>query len=272
MRFIANHWPDSIGCQIMILFKYGGHAISNSEGVDPALEVLARLIKAGDRFVIVHGGGPAINRELEAHGVKSEMVGGFRKTTPEVFEIVQRTLCGEVLRKLVNQLISFGINAVGISAGDGDLTRAKIADPNLGLVGELVSTNPKFLFDLLESGFTPVISPISITEQGIAVNMNADIVAGALGGALCAKLVLFSTDVAGIYRNWPDTESLIESICVDELVGISKDFKDGMIPKAQSAINAISAGAQTVRIFDGRQAQNIEAAICGQIGTLVVPK
>lgn len=256
----------------MILFKYGGHAISNIEGIDPALEVLAKLIKAGEQIVIVHGGGPAINRELAAHGVKSEMIGGLRKTTPEVFEIVQRTLCGEVLRKLVNQLISLGINAVGISAGDGQLTRARIADPNLGLVGELVSTNPKFLFDLLGSGFTPVIAPISITEQGSAVNMNADIIAGALGGAISAKSVLFSTDVAGIYRKWPDTESFIETICVDELVAISKDFSDGMIPKAQAAINAISSGAKSVRIFDGRDALNIEAALAGQVGTLVVPK
>ena len=256
----------------MFLFKYGGHAISNNDGIDPALEVLAKLIKAGEQIVIVHGGGPAINRELEVHGVKSEMIGGLRKTTPEVFEIVQRTLCGEVLRKLVNQLISLGINAVGISAGDGHLTRAEIADPNLGLVGELVSTNPKFLFDLLGSGFTPVIAPISITKQGTAVNMNSDIVAGALGGAMLAKTVLFSTDVAGIYRNWPDTESLIEAICVDELVAISKDFRDGMIPKAQAAINAISSGAKSVRIFDGREAKNIEAAIAGKLGTLVVPK
>ena len=126
----------------MILFKYGGHAISDGDGIDPTLQVLAKLIKSGEQIVIVHGGGPAINRELEVHGVKSEMIGGFRKTTPEVFEVVQRTLCGEVLRNLVNQLISLDINAIGITAGDGELTRARIANPDLGLVGELISTNP----------------------------------------------------------------------------------------------------------------------------------
>jgi acetylglutamate kinase len=256
----------------VILFKYGGHAISDGDGIDPTLQVLAKLIKSGEQIVIVHGGGPAINRELEVHGVKSEMIGGFRKTTPEVFEVVQRTLCGEVLRKLVNQLISLDINAIGITAGDGELTRAKIANPDLGLVGELISTNPKFIQSLLESGMTPVISPLSITPDGVAVNMNADLVAGAIGGALEADNVLFATDVAGIYRNWPDQETFIAEISVAELITIAKDFQGGMIPKAAAAINAISSGASSARIFDGRDAGNIEPAIAGNIGTLVVPK
>ncbi|MFZ4063824.1 MAG: acetylglutamate kinase, partial [Candidatus Nanopelagicaceae bacterium] len=86
----------------MIVFKYGGHAISEDLKIDPALKFLADLIKSGEEIVIVHGGGPQINRELEIHGIRSEMVKGLRKTTPEVFEVVQRTLSGEVLRKLVN--------------------------------------------------------------------------------------------------------------------------------------------------------------------------
>jgi acetylglutamate kinase len=251
----------------VILFKYGGHAISDGEVIDPTLQVLAKLIKSGEQIVIVHGGGPAINRELEVHGVKSEMIGGFRKTTPDVYEVVQRTLCGEVLRNLVNQLI-----ALGITAGDGEITRAKIANPDLGLVGELISTNPKFIQSLLESGMTPVISPISITPDGVAVNMNADLVAGAIGGALNADTVLFATDVSGIYRNWPDQETFIAEISVTELITIAKDFQGGMIPKAAAAINAISCGAISARIFNGQDAGNIEPAIAGRIGTLVVPK
>ena len=256
----------------MILFKYGGHAINDGQAIDPALEVLAKLIKAGEKIVIVHGGGLAINRELDVHGIESEMVNGLRKTTPEVFEVVQRTLCGEVLRKLVSQLISLGINAVGLTASDGHLTRAKIADPSLGLVGELVSTNPKILQDLIAQGITPVISPISITNKGQPVNMNADAIAGAIGGALNVESVLFSTDVSGIYRNWPDQGSLIESITVAELTLISKNFEGGMIPKAQAAIGAISSGAKSVRIFDGRVAANIGSALAGKTGTLVLPK
>jgi acetylglutamate kinase len=233
----------------MILFKYGGHAISDDQGIDPVLSLLSKQIKSGKKIVIVHGGGPAINKELEIHGVKSEMIGGLRKTTPEVFEVVQRTLCGEVQRKLVNQLIALGVNAVGLTAGDGDVTRAKISKPELGLVGEVISVNPDYLIAQMDLGITPVISPISITADGQAVNMNADIIAGAIGGALTVDSVLFSTDVSGIYRNWPDKESLIQSISVNKLSEISMTFEGGMIPKAESAINAIKSGARKSRFL-----------------------
>jgi acetylglutamate kinase len=255
----------------MILFKYGGHAISDGQGIDPVLSLLAKEISAGKKFVIVHGGGPAINRELEIHGIKSEMIGGLRKTTAEVFEVVQRTLCGEVQRKLVNQLIALGINSVGFTAGDGNLTRAKISKPELGLVGEVVSVDSNFLIAQLDLGITPIISPISVTSDSQAVNMNADIIAGAIGGALSVDSVLFSTDVAGIYRNWPDEGSLIQSIKVDELAEISKSFEGGMIPKAEAAINAIKAGAKKVQVFNGRDVANVELALKGEGGTLVLP-
>ncbi len=255
----------------MILFKYGGHAISDDQGIDPVLSILSKQIKAGKKIVIVHGGGPAINKELEIHGVKSEMIGGLRKTTPEVFAVVQRTLCGEVQRKLVNQLIALGVNAVGLTAGDGDVIRAKISKPELGLVGEVVSVNPDYLIAQMDLGITPVISPISITTDGQAVNMNADIIAGAIGGALKVDSVLFSTDVSGIYRNWPDKDSLIQSISVNELSEISKTLEGGMIPKAESAINAIKSGAKKVQIFDGREVSSVELALQGEGGTLVSP-
>jgi acetylglutamate kinase len=255
----------------MILFKYGGHAISDGKGIDPVLSLLAKEINAGKKIVIVHGGGPAINKELEIHGVQSETVDGLRKTTPEVFEVVQRTLCGEVQRKLVNQLIALGVNAVGLTAGDGGLTRAKIMRPELGLVGEVISVNSDFLVAQMNLGITPVISPISLTTDGQAVNMNADIIAGAIGGALTVDSVLFSTDVSGIYREWPDKNSLIKNINVVELADISKTFKGGMIPKTESAINAIKAGAKMAQVFDGREVINVELALKGQGGTLVFP-
>ena len=254
----------------MFVFKYGGHAIPESSSVDPSIEYLAKLIKSGIKIVIVHGGGPQINRELEIHGIKSEMVGGFRKTTPEVFEVVQRTLSGEVLRNLTNQLISQGINAVGISAGDGNLIRARNEKPELGLVGVVSAVNPDLLNNLLAQGITPVISPIAVDSEGLGLNMNADLIAGAIGGALGADAVLFSTDVSGIYREWPDLTSLIEVINVEELSRIASDFEGGMIPKAQAAINAIKSGAKSARVFDGREVANLVAAFEGKSGTLVV--
>lgn len=254
----------------MIVFKYGGHAILEDGNVEPAIEFLAKLIKAGEKIVIVHGGGPQINRELEIHGVASEMVSGLRKTTPEVFAVVQRTLSGEVLRNLTNQLIGEGVNAAGISAGDGNLIRAIIANPELGLVGEISSIDPTIVKNFLAQGLTPVISPIAVTNEGVGLNLNADLVAGAIGGALAADVVMFSTDVSGIYRNWPDTKSLIETIEVNELINIATQFQGGMVPKVKAVISAIELGAKTVRIFDGRTATNLASAFAGKIGTLVV--
>jgi len=254
----------------MILFKYGGHAISQGAGVDPVIEFLAEVIKSGEKIVIVHGGGPQINRELDIHGIKTEMVNGLRKTTPEVFEVVQRTLSGEVLRNLTHQLIGQGINALGMSAGDGGLVRGRIADSQLGLVGEVSSVDPEILITLLVSGITPVISPICVTAQGQGLNMNADLIAGALGGALRADAVLFSTDVLGIYRNYPDQDSLISSITVSELKEVSKNFEGGMIPKATAAISAVESGAKSSRVFDGRDVMSVKAAFAGNSGTLVV--
>jgi acetylglutamate kinase len=254
----------------MFVFKYGGHAIPEGASVDPSIEYLAGLIKSGVKMVVVHGGGPQINRELEIHGIKSEMIDGYRKTTPEVFEVVQRTLSGEVLRNLTNQFISQGINAVGISAGDGNLIRAKNEKPELGLVGMVSAVNPELLKNLMAQGITPVISPIAVNSEGVGLNMNADLIAGAIGGALSADAVLFSTDVSGIYRNWPDETSLIESIDSKELSSIAISFEGGMIPKAQAAINAIESGAKSVRIFDGRKVVNVIAAFEGKAGTLVL--
>jgi acetylglutamate kinase len=254
----------------MIVFKYGGHAIAQGVAIDPAIELLADLIKSGEKIVIVHGGGPQINRELEIHGIKTEMVKGLRKTTPEVFEVVQRTLSGEVLRNLTNQMIGRGINALGMSASDGGLMRGKISDTALGLVGEVSTVNPEILETLIAKGITPIISPICVSKDGQGLNMNADLVAGALGGALQADVVMFSTDVYGIYRNYPDADSLIESITVTELKEVSKSFEGGMIPKAQAAIKAIESGAKSVRVFDGRDIANLKAALAGQSGSLVV--
>lgn len=254
----------------MIVFKYGGHAISEEVKPEPAIEFLAKIIKAGEKIVIVHGGGPQINRELEAHGISSEMVGGLRKTTPEVFEVVQRTLSGEVLRNLTNQLIGQGVNAVGISSGDGKLIRAVLGNPELGLVGEIASVDPAIIESLLERGLTPIVSPTGVTKEGVGLNLNADLVAGAIGGAVNADVVMFSTDVEGIYRNWPDTSSLVEKIDVTELKIIAEGFQGGMIPKAKAAINAIESGAKSVRIFDGRTITNLVSAFSGKSGTLVV--
>lgn len=262
----------------MILIKYGGHALPEPGEVDPVLGLVADLHKSGEKIVLVHGGGPQINAALDRLNLGKEMVGGYRKTSPEVFAVVQEVLSGQVLRSIVNQLIASGVNAVGLSASDGETIRAQktLVDvdgtpTDIGLVGEVVSTNPALIQGLLHSGYLPVISPVACDTSGQGFNLNADLVAGALGGALSADRVLYMTDVAGIYRNWPDASSLIDSICAEELASLLPTFADGMVPKVKSALHAIESGAKAVRIFNGKDIKAVQDALADKGGTVVVP-
>ena len=253
----------------MLVIKYGGHALPEVGTADPVIEFLAKFHKNGNKFVLVHGGGPQINAELAIHGIKTEMAGGYRKTTPEVFEVVQSVLSGTVLRTLVNQFISYGISAVGLSASDGNLIRAKQRNTELGLVGDVTEVNAGILNELLNKGYLPIVSPIGVSDTGVGLNLNADLVAGAIGGALGSNEVLFMTDVAGIYRNWPDTDSLINEISSKELNEIKASFEEGMVPKVEAVLNAIASGAKQARIFDGRDVRNLELALAGATGTVI---
>jgi len=261
----------------MIVIKYGGHALPEPGGSDEILRTIAREHLAGRKIVLVHGGGPQINSELAVHNLPAHMVGGYRFTTPEVFEVVQKVLSGQVLRTLVNQLIGFGCNAIGISSGDGETIRAKKVAPilvedelqDLGLVGEVLTSNSTLLNLLLSSGFLPVVSPVAVDNSGQGLNLNADLATGAIGGALKADEVIFMTDVAGIYRHYPDPDSVIREISATDLVVLQESFVAGMIPKSQAAISALAAGAKKVRIIDGREPSNLAAALNGLGGTVV---
>ena len=260
----------------MILIKYGGHVLDNSENNRAIISAIADFHKSGQKVAVVHGGGPAINEELRIHGVESEMVHGYRKTTPEVMEVVQQTLSGAVLRNLTNAFIGYGVNAVGISTADGSTLRAQKFAPikdgesvDIGLVGEPTSVDPTFVNLLLDNGYLPVISPVAVQSDGQSLNINGDIAAGAIAGALEASEVLFITDVAGIYRNWPDPESIISEISQRDLSAISETFADGMAPKVKAVLTALSSGAKRARIIDGTDISNLYSALQGQGGTVV---
>lgn len=261
----------------MIVIKYGGNALPTSNSSDPVLEAIADAFLDGEQIVLVHGGGPQIDLALSEKGLGMEKVAGYRITSSEVYEVVQSVLSGTVLRSIVNYLIGSDVNAVGLSAADGGLVVAKKYKPiidgkalDIGLVGEVSETNPLILESLITEGFLPVISPIAADEDGIGYNVNADLVAAAIGGALRADAVIFLTDVDGIYRNWPDRSSLINEISVEELKQIQASFTDGMIPKVKAAINAMDAGAFSVRITNGTDLEMVLDALDNRGGTLVV--
>ena len=249
----------------MIVIKFGGHAM----GSDPAwMREIAELFQQGKKFVIVHGGGPQIDLQLKTEGIVSAFKGGFRITTPEVMKVVESVLTGTVLRSVVRSLIAVGLPAVGITGSDAKLLEVTLKDDGaLGLVGEVARVNPEILNNLLEGGFIPVVAPVSNDATGKALNVNADLAAGALAGALRAEEMLFMTDVPGIYQNWPDKDSLISEISISELAKMQ--FADGMVPKVAAAINAIESGAKSVRVIDGKSLEAFHAALAGKGGTWV---
>jgi acetylglutamate kinase len=261
----------------MIVIKYGGNALPTNNSTDPVLEAIADAFLDGDQIVLVHGGGPQIDLALTEKGIGKEKVAGYRITTPEVYDVVQSVLSGSVLRSIVNYLIGSEVNAVGLSAADGGLVVAKKFRPivdgkpmDIGLVGEVEQTNPLILESLITEGFLPVVSPIACDQEGTGYNVNADLIAAAIGGALRADCVIFLTDVDGIYRNWPDKSTLISEISMQELKQIQPSFSDGMIPKVKAAINAIDSGAFSVRVTDGTDLELVLDALDNRGGTLVV--
>jgi acetylglutamate kinase len=250
----------------MIVIKFGGHAMDSSAPI--WMKEIALRFSAGEKFVIVHGGGPHIDAELAIRGVEKKSINGFRVTTPEIMKVVEMVLTGTVLRNVVRSLRQAGLPAVGITGSDATLLEVHLKDEaKLGLVGSVSKVNPKILNDLLDMGYLPVVSPVSNDPTGQALNINADIAAGAIAGSLRADQMLFMTDVAGIYSNWPDQSSLITEISVSELQ--TMNFTDGMVPKVEAAINAIEAGAKSARVFDGTSIDAFVAALEGRGGTWV---
>ncbi len=210
----------------VVVVKYGGNAMLSEELQRAFAEDMVFLHHVGIRPVVVHGGGPQINAMLGKLGIESEFKGGLRVTTPEAMEVVRMVLTGQVGRELVGLINAHGPYAVGLSGEDGALLQAvhtgTVVDGqpvDLGQVGEVVGVNPGSILDLLDAGRIPVISTIA-PEIGVAssvLNVNADTAAAELAVALQASRLVILTDVEGLYRNWPDKDSLISALSAAEL-------------------------------------------------------
>jgi acetylglutamate kinase len=260
----------------MLVVKYGGNALIHSTDMDPVLEAIGDAFIDGDQVVLIHGGGPQIDQALAEKGLGKERIGGYRVTTEDVLKVVETVLCGQVLRSITKYLLGSEVNAVGITAGDGGLVVAKKMMPivdgkkiDVGLVGEVVSVNPELLQHLIAGEYLPVIAPIALDSDGNALNINADLVAGAIGGALKADQVVFLTDVDGIYFDWPNKDSLITKINVKELEKLLPILADGMIPKVTAVLNAVNSGAKSARIVNGTNLKSVLDAFAGVGGTVV---
>ncbi len=260
----------------MIVIKFGGHAMSDEHG--EFAKAISDAIASGASPVVVHGGGPQISAALENAGIESHFVGGFRVTDEATFAVVERVLADEVGPEVAASLQAHGVDAItmsgrtsGVLVAERQSTLVDGTVADLGLVGEIVQVKPEAIVSAVSAGKVPVISPIASDEIGsIGFNVNADLAAAAIAGALDADWLIIMTDVEGIYRNWPDKSSMIPWISAAELSAMKATFAQGMAPKVQACLDAIAAGAKAVRIIDGTNPSALKNALLGEGGTLVM--
>ncbi len=235
----------------IVVIKLGGHAM----GSDAAMESFARDIvlmqQVGVNPVIVHGGGPMINAMLDKLDIQSEFVNGKRVTDTATVEVVEMVLSGLVNKKIVQAINAQGGRAVGLSGKDANLMICDQTDAALGFVGTPSEMNPKLLHDLFSQDVIPVIAPLGAGRNGETFNVNGDTAAGAIAAALKADRLLLLTDVSGVKN--ADGEVVTE-LKAAQIRSMTSDgtIAGGMIPKTETALNAINGGVRAVVILDGR--------------------
>ena len=236
----------------------------------------------GIKPVVVHGGGPQISAMLERLGIPSEFRGGYRVTTPETMDVVRMVLTGQVSRELVSLINEHGPLASAISGEDAGLFHGRRRGVeidgetiDIGLVGDVVTVDPAAVLAELDAGRIPVVSSIApdLDVPGQSLNVNADSAAAALAVALGAAKLVILTDVAGLYRDWPNRDSLVSEIGSVELRALLPSLESGMIPKMTACLEAVDGGVAKAAIIDGRVPHSIllEVFTTSGIGTEVVP-
>ncbi|PHQ97868.1 MAG: acetylglutamate kinase [Marinosulfonomonas sp.] len=235
-----------------VVIKLGGHAM----GSDDAMEIFARDVvlmqQVGINPVIVHGGGPMINRMLEKLGIKSKFKDGKRITDAATMEVVEMVLSGSVNKRIVQAINAQGGKAIGLSGKDANLMVCEFEDPDLGFVGKPTNISPDFLRNLADAEIIPVIAPVGAGQNGETFNVNGDTAAGAIASALKADRLLLLTDVAGVKDQNGD---VMTDLVADQVRQLTIDgvITGGMIPKTETALAALDGGVRAVVILDGRE-------------------
>lgn len=248
-----------------IVIKYGGSAMIAENLKQSFARDIILMKYVGLNPVIVHGGGPEINELLKRLGKESKFVKGIRVTDEETMAVVEMVLVGKVNKEIVGMINHFGGKAVGLSGKDGNLIKAKklkIKGADMGMVGTVKSINPNVIETLDKNKFIPVIAPVGVGEDGRTYNINADIVAGRIAGALKAEKLILLTDVEGVLDK---NKKLISTLSIKEAKALIKKgiASGGMIPKLECCLDALSNGVSKAHIIDGR----VEHAVLLEIFT-----
>ena len=236
----------------VVVVKFGGNAMGDETAMAEFARDIVLMRQVGVNPVVVHGGGPMINEMLTRLGIKSDFVRGKRVTDKATVEVVEMVLTGLVNKRIVQAIMDEGGRAVGLSGKDDDLMVCVADDPELGFVGKPVEMNVQVLRDLFQAGIIPVVAPVA-TGMGPneTFNVNGDTAAGAIAGALQADRLLLLTDVTGVKNA---SGEVVTQMTPDEVRAMIADgtIAGGMIPKTETALQAVEDGVRAVVILDGR--------------------
>lgn len=267
----------------IILFKYGGNAMTDQNLKIQILRSICSLKDEGYYVLIVHGGGPFIKQILKEVNIESEFIDGLRKTTPKAMEYVEMALKGKVNGSLVTIINGMGYRAVGLSGKDGQTILAKkhlhkhmkdgkVELVDLGQVGDVESVDTSLIKILLENDFIPVITCIASDKKGLDYNINGDLFAGHIAGALSVEQYVILTDVDGLMLDKDNPDSIIRELKLAEINHLKAIdcIQGGMIPKIDSCKIALEKGAKLARIINGTDPEQIATLLENkEIGTAI---
>ena len=261
-----------------VVVKYGGAAMLDPELRRSTAEDIVLMKYVGMNPVIVHGGGPAINRTLKRMEIPSSFSPqGLRITDDATIEVVEMVLAGSVNKDIVALLSRAGADAVGLCGKDGNLLYAKKVvtedGSDIGHVGQITGVHTRVVRTLCDAGMIPVIAPIATDGDGGTWNINADTAAGEVAAALSAEKLVFLTDTPGLLRDVSDSESLIHQLKAGDVKSLKAQgvIAGGMIPKVEACLKALDYGVRKTHIIDGRVPHSLLLEIFTKqgLGTLV---
>lgn len=262
----------------IIVIKYGGAAMQNEELKHSVIQDIVLLKMVGMEPILVHGGGPEINKFLRKRGIEPKFVGGYRVTDKETMKVVQKVLGGKINQQIVSMIKKAGGKAKGFYGKKGRVIRAfkywkKDETGNridLGFTGQVGGIRFRYLRKWMKLGYIPVLTSIGVGKRGGVYNINADKAAAAIAAYLKAEKLVMMTDVLGVLDGHGKLVSEVNSYRVGKLIK-SGGISGGMIPKVKSCIYALKKGVKTAHIIDGRIPHAILLELftdCG-IGTMV---
>ncbi len=260
----------------IVVVKMGGAAMVESKHMPEMLDALKALHQHGVHLVIVHGGGPEISKYCGLLNIPVQFAGGQRVTDAATLEIAQMVLCGKVNRNIVTMFNQKELYAVGVSGQDANLVLAEkllgAKGEDLGFVGRAVKIDTRLIKTLMQASYLPVIAPIATSKNGQAFNINGDLMAGAIAGALGAEALIMLTDVNGFYQDIKDPNSRVPKLSKNQVQAMlnASEIEGGMVPKLQACVDALNLGVKSARLLQGEKLSAFLGESNQDIGTVIV--